>query len=421
MSAENKTFGGVPFFEKEGQVTLDVTLQNLDDRLNELDVDANIIVQINGPETALGKQTGLEVDQSKYNATIELNHVQERGQAASMNILSEVAAERGIDRYFLTDADVYRFPHSLEEMWKIDPSYKIIGAKYRPYPIKIVQEQFGALTWQEKMLYHVFDGDQTPEARGALARNGLARKPWVKASLMLVDSATARDMHGNQVNATDSVMNRIVSERDIAVSEDAYFMHMGRVDMTDHIMARLRHFRAAKARGQLDIFLQKEIGLPSDEIMNAVAKDIRSSSDRGDYYAMLYLCRCAVREAVNDICTNIANNTWNLSDLDDINPMSMKDVKTIRQAREASTQFFADVHWDQLLGYGIEAPPTTQERLRQPFLLDRFLQETSYRDRIVRSLGARSLSVLPAVPEPTNLSTQPSVINPNEVTVLQAE
>ena len=97
------------------------------------------------------------------------------------------------------------------------------------------------------------------------------------------------------------------------------------------------------------------------------------------------------------------------------------DVAKLKQAREASTQFFADVHWDQLLGYGIEAPPTTQERLRQPFLLDRFLQEASYKDRIVKSRGARSLSVLPALPEPTDIATQPSAINLSEVRVLQAE
>lgn len=388
-----KTFVGVPFYEREGQRGLDVAVRNIDDRLNELDVDANIIVCVNGENTSLGKDAGLTVDNSQYNAEVEITTSAEAGQVKAMAKLGRLAAQRNIDRFFFTDADIYRFPNSLVAMWEESEDNLIVGAKYRPYPLRIVQEEFGPLNRQEKLLYHVFDGDQTPEARTALRNLGQTRKPWVKASLMLVDTATSLVMHDNQINATDSVMNRLVDSNRIAVANEAYFMHMGRVDMTDHIKARLRHFRAAEARGDLGEFLAKEVVLPNDANMNAIADEIRRTSQRGDYYAMLYLCRCAVRELVNNICMRIVTNQLSISDLPPINPVSMKNVKTIDDAREAGSQFLADVRWDDIQGFGVSAPPTTQERLRTPFLLDSYLKNENFNRRIAKSLGEASITV----------------------------
>lgn len=387
-----KTFVGVPFYEKEGQRGLDVAVRNIDDRLNELDVDASIIVCVNGEDTSLGRDVGLSIDRSQYNAQVEIIASAEAGQVKAMAELGRIAAQRNIDRFFFTDADIYRFPNSLTAMWGESEDNLVVGAHYRPYPLRIVQEEFGPLSRQEKLLYHVFDGDQTPEARTALRNLGQARKPWVKASLMLVDTATSHSMHDNQVNATDSVMNRLVDSDRITVADEAYFMHMGRVDMTDHIKARLRHFRAAEARGGLEDFLAKEVSLPDDAKMNAIADEIRRTSPRGDYYAMLYLSRCAVRELVNDICMRVITNQLNIFDLPPINPASMKSIKTIEDARQAGTQFLADVRWNDIQGFGVNAPPTTQERLRTPFLLDSYLENENFSQRIFKSLGVTSIT-----------------------------
>ena len=59
-----RTLIGVPFYEKEGQECLDVTLRNIDQCLSKLAIDASVIVQINGSDTARGVNSGLRADNS---------------------------------------------------------------------------------------------------------------------------------------------------------------------------------------------------------------------------------------------------------------------------------------------------------------------------------------------------------------------
>ena len=76
---------------------------------------------------------------------------------------------------------------------------------------------------------------------------------------MLLKTEEGEDIHKSQNLASDSVINRYVDTGNSIIAEKALFMHMGRVDMTDHIKARLRHFRAAKSLGEIDSFLHYEI------------------------------------------------------------------------------------------------------------------------------------------------------------------
>lgn len=368
-----RTLVGIPFYEEEGQECLDVTLGNIDQCLAKLAIDASVIVRVNGPKTAAGKQPDLAVSSSSYNAEVELSLGDKLSQARAMDDVTDIASARKIERIFMTDADIFRYTDSLDNMWNHDAI--IVGARYRPYPIEIVEAEFGELTYEERLLYQIFDGDQQPQVRHTLAKHGIDRRDWVKASLMLVDVERSKGMHAGQNQATDSVMNRMISKNDIRIAPDAFFMHMGRVDMTDHIKARIRHFKAADSRGELDSFLHKEIKLPDVTVMNKIADEVRRNYKNGDFHAMLYLTRCAVREKVNEICMQIVQNTWSESSLPEVSPRSLAYVTTYDDAEDAISRFFADINWDEIRGYADSVPSTTQEKLRQPFDMSRHLAD----------------------------------------------
>ena len=385
-----RTLVGLPLYEKESKEGIEITLGNIDDRLNELDIDSSVVIQLNGPETAAGNAPELTIDHSKYNAEIEVIQSERLGQTRALNDLISNAAAREIERAFMTDADIYRFPGSMKAMWE-QGDRPVVGARYRPYPIEIVEAEFGELALEERLLYQIFDGDQSPEVRKVLRQNGLDRTDWVKASLMLLEIDTVHGMHGNQHHVTDSVMNRTMGLERSKIAGSAYFMHMGRVDMGDHIKARLRHFRGAAANNDLDNFLHKEILLPSEDAMNDIAQQIRESTPDGDLFAMLYLSRCAIRERVNQICFDIATNEWNINNLGEVNPTSMRDVRTFQDAKLAISRFFVDVDWDDVTGFAVGPPPVTQEHLRRPFNFERHLQDRKLAQSVMRTLGVEVL------------------------------
>lgn len=389
MSHIERTMVGIPFYEMEGQETLDVTLTNLDMCLGRLGVDASIIVQLNGPETQQGNPPHYEVSQSKYNADIEVVQGQRRGLVNAVDDIVHHAEAQMIDKVFITDTDVYRFPESIKAMWEVGDK-PVVGARYRPYPVEVVEALYGPLTWQEKLLYEVFDGDQSPQVRQVLRRFDADRTDRVKGSLMLLDVETAKHMHEGQDVITDSVMNRSVSDHDKKIAEGAHFMHMGRVDMTDHVKARLRHFRGAAARNDVAGFIGNEVTAPDEETMDAIAAEIRSSEQKGDFYAMLYLSRCAVRAIVSDTCRGIVENTWEPSMLPAVEPLGMDKVKTYADAHAAVSRFFVDVNWEEVLGYSVKPPAPTQERFRAPLDLTPYLGHDRLGKAIFDTLGVEA-------------------------------
>lgn len=100
-----RTLVGIPFYEKEGQECLDITLHNVDQCLAKLAIDASIIIQVNGPETVQGKMPDLSINTSVLNAEIELTPGNKLSQARAMDDIIMTASERNIQRVFLTDAD----------------------------------------------------------------------------------------------------------------------------------------------------------------------------------------------------------------------------------------------------------------------------------------------------------------------------
>lgn len=381
-----RTLVGVPFFEKEGQDCLDVTLQNINRCLATLAIDAVVVVQVNGPETASGHSVSLTANTSQLNAEVEILESDRVGQAHAVDDLIEIAKSRGIQRAFLTDADIYRFPDSMRNMWD-SQSCAVVGASYRPYPIEVVEAQFGRLNLEERLLYQIFDGDQSPTIRRSMGEYGIHKQNRVKASLMLVDVDETTGMHDGQDITTDSVMNRMLGQTKTSVATDAFFMHMGRVDMTDHIQARLRHFRAAAAREELNTFLDQEFQLPKVDLMDAIAQNVRDHEPDGDFIAMLYLSRCAVREKVNSICLDIASGEWDQSKLGEVDPISMQDIKNYADACRAISRFFVDIDWGLIEGLKDGPPPVTQERLRQPFDVEKIMSDHNLLQIALDSFG----------------------------------
>jgi hypothetical protein len=384
-----RTLVGLPLYEDETQQGLEVTLDNIDTQLNELGIDSSVVVQVNGPETAEGRPPGFVIDQSRYNTEVEVVASERLGQTRALDDLVRTAAVRGIARAFMTDADIYRLPGAMTAMWD-QAERPIVGARYRPYPVQVVEAEFGPLTPQERMLYQIFDGDQSPQVRQVLRDNDIDRNEWVKASLMLLEVDAVGNMHGNQGHISDSVMNRTMGAEKTQIADGAYFMHMGRVDMTDHIKARLRHFQGAVATGGLKDFLHKEIVLPSEAMMNSIAQQLRESTPNGDYYAMLYLTRCAVREKVNQVCYDIATGVWNTEKLGETYPISMGSIAVYGDAKKAISRFFLDVDWNAITGTATSPPPITQERLRQPFSLYPYLHDRRLAPAILDTLGVES-------------------------------
>jgi len=181
---------------------------------------------------------------------------------------------------------------------------------------------------------------------------------------------------------------------------------MGRTDMSDHIKARLRHFRAAASLGKLESFLHKEVQLPSEETMNDIAMEIRHLYIKGDFYAMLYLCRSAVRQQVNEICMSIARGVWDEKDVMNAEKTSLMDVRNYQDARIATQRFFADIDWADIKNFAVGAPPTTQEKLRRPFDLAPHFADYG----LARASIAAFASDEPAGFKRTNTESNPIVI-----------
>ena len=268
-----RTIVGLPFYEGEGNICLREALRNVDHCLSELNVDAPIIVLVNGPRTINGTLPPLFINRSTYNADVRIVGGDGLGQAEAINQIVHEAEKAGVKRVFITDADIYRFPRALERLWSL-ADRPLVGAHHLVYPREVVEGQMGRpLSSQEAFLYTLFERDKPPEVGKVISKFTGARPAKIKGSLMLVDTSVALEMHGGQNLTSDSVINRLVGEDRAQIAEGAFFMHMGRISMTDHICARLRHFRASAARGDLSGFMSVQESI-SPEIAEKIAAEL---------------------------------------------------------------------------------------------------------------------------------------------------
>lgn len=378
---------GVPFFEAEAEGSLAAALSNIDTCLNNVNIDASIVVVVNGPETAQGNAPRLTVEHSRYNSEIRLLRGERLGQANAINDIAAYAGNLGLSRVFITDADISRFPHSMQRMLE-SADKPLVGAQYAAYPLEIVSDVMPNLSSNEKLLYQVFEGDKSFSARRAQEAHNIIRPQRVKGSLMLLDVGIASELHdGPEVApASDSVINRLTGADQTMIAEDAYFMHWGRVDLTDHIKARLRHYRAAVFNNNLQEFLQYQVSVPLEKV-DIIASDIRMDPQGGMLDASLYLLRNALRRHVETVCMDIATgrepNPFKVEE--QVNPFN---IMTFDEAILAVRSLMSTVRWKELRQYTWKDTAITQTELPRVALdLSPYITKSYYRDAILKSLG----------------------------------
>ena len=91
---------------------------------------------------------------------------------------------------------------------------------------------------------------------------------------------------------------------------------------------------------------------------------------------MLYLCRCAIREKVNNICLDIVNDNYDIKAIT-AERYSLMNIRNYNHAKIAIEYFFNNVDWDDILGFSISPPTVTQEKLRKPFDVTKHLADFS--------------------------------------------
>jgi len=384
---EKRTLVGIPFYDGEGRDVLEACLKNIDRCLNSLGVDAKVVVGINGPRVSRGEMPlSYEIDRSCYNADIKFIKTSP-GLVNAEKTLGLYAEKEGFKRIFLTDADISRLPMALHHLWHKGDK-PVVGANYASYPLEILIGSGIKLTPQEIAFMRIFEADKHPLAREFTNPCRPAKR--LKGSLLLVDTGVIKTMFGDQSITSDSRMNTLIPESDRQLIPDAAFMHFARVDITDHIQARLRHFRAAEAVNDLDGFTRSSL-IYKPDVANKIARRIRGKHPQATEVTSDFLLQCALRHQVAEICHALASGkkyepkTVNAS-FDKIDVAT--EVHSFEEASSRIVDILGLVNWEALSlpitnGMGI----TQAGQPRIPIDLEPFLASEAHRRAILSHLG----------------------------------
>lgn len=220
--SENKTIVGIPFYDGEKTEVLKTCLLNIDECLNQLNIDAKIVIGVNGPRVSQSRQPlSYIIDKSKYNADIKFIKTPP-GLVNSTKTISRLAEDEGYKRIFITDADISRLPMSLHNLWQ-QGDKPIVGCNYCTYPLEILIGSGLSFTNQEIAFMKVFEADKHPLAREFTSRYRPIKR--LKGSLLLVDTNIVQTMFGYQNITSDSRMNNIIPNSQRQIVETASFMH----------------------------------------------------------------------------------------------------------------------------------------------------------------------------------------------------
>lgn len=161
-----------------------------------------------------------------------------------------------------------------------------------------------------------------------------------------------------------------------------------RVDIIDHLQARLRHFRAAAAVNDLYTFTKKSL-IYEKKVANQIAKDILTKYPYADSVTSNFLLQTALRYKVAEICTNIVQSKkyeydgkTDKKEVDFIAP-----VKSFDEAYVRMDNFLTSIDWSCLDVHVTKGNGTTQNDQRVPINLEPFLKSTKHRKIILKSLG----------------------------------
>lgn len=377
---------GSLFYDGEGIEVLEACLQNIDDCLGQLNIDAKIIVGINGPRISQKDPLSYKINKSKYNADVKFIKTPP-GIVNAEKTIGRRATEEGYERIFLTDADISRLPMALANLWS-EGDKPVVGANYATYPLEIVTGSGIELSPQEIAFIRIFEADKHPLAREFTRKHRPTRR--LKGSLLLVDTSIISTMFGYQGITSDSRMNSLVPEEDRQVVLNSAFLHFARVDITDHIQARLRHFKAAESVNDLDVFARRSLMYEPDTA-NEVARHILQKYPRANEVASDFLLQCALRYKVADICRTVASGEKYTPKLTESSFEGIDLVTHVRDFGEATKRIeslMGLVDWEGLNSPVTKGSGTTQNGgHRVPIDLKPFLSSDEHRQIILDRLG----------------------------------
>ena len=383
---DKRTVVGVPFYDGEGVEVLEACLQNIDNCLGRSNIDAKIVVGINGPKASQKDPLSYKINKSKYNADIKFIKTPP-GIVNAEKTIGRRAVEEGYERIFLTDADVSRLPMALANLWN-EGDKPVVGSNYATYPLEIVTGSGIKLSAQEIALMRIFEADKHPLAREFTHRHRPTRR--LKGSLLLVDTNIIRTMFGYQGITSDSRMNSLIPEEGRQVVLNSAFLHFARVDITDHIQARLRHFKAAESVNDLDIFTRRSLMYEPD-VANEVARHILQKYPRATEVASDFLMQCALRYKVAEICRPIAERKKYTPKFTEASFEEIDFVTEVRDFDEAVRRIeslMRLVDWESLNAPVTRGSGTTQNgQHRVPIDLKPFLTSEEHRQFILDRLG----------------------------------
>lgn len=381
---QERTIVGIPFYDGEGAGVLDACLKNLDSCLNRLDIDAQIVIGINGPRVCHGLPPLSDViDPSKYNADV-LFIKTPPGIVAAEKTICRTAKEQGYERIFLTDADISRLPNSIRHMWQRGDK-RIVGANYAAYPPEILEAAGENISPDELALMKIFEADKHPLAREFTLPHRPEKR--LKGSLLLVSPDTGLTMFGGQGITSDSRMNDLVSREDKQVVCEAAFMHRARVSLTDHIKARLRHFRAAASEGELDSFTKRSL-IYSQRVADEIAGKILEKNPQATDEVSNFLLQCSLRHHVAIVCRKLASGkTIEPKDYSVNYQVDNSPVTTFSEATKRIVALLSAVDWECLDCPTANGKGVTQEDKRLSLDLEPYLASEQHRRIILSHLG----------------------------------
>jgi len=383
---DKRTVVGVPFYDGEGIDVLDACLRNIDGCLGELGVDAEIVVGINGPRVSQGQiPLSYEIDKSRFNANVRFIKTPP-GLVNAEKTIGRRAKEDGYQRIFLTDADISRLPRAFYNMWH-EGDKPVVGANYATYPLEVLIGAGIKLSPQEIAFMRIFEADKHPLAREFTTVHRSQKR--LKGSLLLVDTKIIKMMFGCQGITSDSRMNSLLAASDKQVVMNAAFMHFARIDLADHVQARLRHFRAAMAENNLDVFARKSL-IYSQEMANEIAVNIVAKYPGATSIASDFLLQCALRYQVAELCSAVAAGKKyepNLPDSSSASGDLTIEVHTFSEASRVIATLFGQVDWDCLDHPVTNGKGITQGQSRKPIDLGPFLNSEPHKQLILSHLG----------------------------------
>jgi hypothetical protein len=383
---DKRTVVGVPFYDGEGTEVLEACLENIDNCLGGLNIDAKIVVGINGPRASQQKPISYEISRSRYNADVNFIKTPP-GIVNAEKAIGRYAAREGCRRIFLTDADISRLPMALANLWN-EGDKPIVGSNYTTYPLEIMTGSGIELSPQEIAFMRIFEADKQPLAREFTYKYRPALR--LKGSLLLVDTSIIGAMFGCQSITSDSQMNGFVPEKERQIVLDSAFLHFARVDITDHIQARLRHFRAAESVNNLDVFARKSL-IYKPSTADEVARLILEKYPAATRVVSDFLLQCALRYKVAEICRTIArgrkyNPKLTKASFGEVNLEI--DIRSFNEAARRIEDLMGLVNWE-----GLNAPVTKGNGTthngghRAPINLEPFLASREHRQIILDNLG----------------------------------